>query len=461
MRRITTTATALAASTLVLTFLAPVATAVDATDPVQVVRTVNSTWADSTPFELYNKTADSKDVGTGTYTTVAAPTSTAGTGVGNLSDGVLKLDVGTEPTTNIALQDSAYTTYANYTFDFTTNYFGGVSAIATPGAVRLEMDYLQPDASAKWGVDVFISPASGGAPVTYTYALPASAQWEHFNARTALFPGTVNGTAGNYTISQLQQTGDRLLGIRVGTEGAEPAAGTAMYVDNIYYGFKSEVDAAFTSVPPCCTFVRPTLYDFATSTAPTVTQAATTATITSGAATPLSATVRQGANPLAGAIVSLYAKRSGTTTFSKVGTATANSSGVATLPGYRPTSNATYYWKYEGVGTSREVTTTVVSGNRTVNVAPKLSVRANATSFAHTTPLMVYGVTVPAKPGSAVSLYWDLAADRLLATARVQSDGSLLLARALGKGSYTVFVSLPASSANAAGRSSAIRVTVS
>lgn len=178
-------------------------------------------------------------------------------------------------------------------------------------------------------------------------------------------------------------------------------------------------------------------------------------TIVAGAARVVSGVLKSGTTPIVGAPVSVWARTYPSTTYSKIATVTTDGTGKATYNA-KPSVQTTYQLRYAG---SEPTNGAANSGLLVVNVATKITKNVYDTTVTTTQPVQVYGLTLPAKPGTYVYLYRGSVK---IATARVASDGTYLLqARITTKGKHVLKVLGAAGTGNLAGTSAASYVTVS
>jgi hypothetical protein len=213
-------------------------------------------------------------------------------------------------------------------------------------------------------------------------------------------------------------------------------ANSVVLIDNLTMSTSGTTASTYDfELPPTLTFVPPT-------------------TIVAGGSRTLSATLKQGSNAMRNQTVQLWAKPYGGTN-ALVGTRTTDASGMVFFA-VRPVVQTVYYFSYTGPEANA---VTVKSPARTLNVATRISKNIYDTTVTTAQPILAYGVTYPAKPGTYVYLYRSSAK---IATARVASDGSYLLqARITTKGRYSLKVLGGAGSGSVSGTSAATTVTVS
>lgn len=215
-------------------------------------------------------------------------------------------------------------------------------------------------------------------------------------------------------------------------------ANEAMRLDNVIYGTVG-TDAVTADFEPASTF----------------SYVSGGGTLTAGAAGTLSAVLKSGTTVLTSKPVEVWAKPYGASSYTKVATVTTDGYGLARYA-IRPTVQTAYYFKYAGAEPSYGSAQSAV---QTVYVRTKITKNVYDTTVTTTQPVLVYGLTVPAKPGTIVTLYRGTAG---IGSARVASDGTYLIqARITVKGKFALVVKGAAGTGNLAGTSSASYVTVS
>lgn len=150
--------------------------------------------------------------------------------------------------------------------------------------------------------------------------------------------------------------------------------------------------------------------------------------------------------------VDLYAKASGASSYTKVGSATVNGNGNASLT-VRPKKTTVYQWRAGGA----------TSPTRTVGVRTALTITIADTTLHKGQQLVVTGRTVPAKPGFTVTLHRRTASGTsVLGTGVVTTTGSFKITKTLkSAGTYKVYATIPAGGGNLAGTSVTRSATVS
>jgi hypothetical protein len=201
---------------------------------------------------------------------------------------------------------------------------------------------------------------------------------------------------------------------------------------------------------------------------PSALVAAKSVTIGYGKATAVSAKLtdtKTGA-VVAGVSVQLLARTSTAKPFTLAKTLTTNASGIAALT-VKPTVNTQYRWAFAGNAAHLAATSAIES----VAVAQVVSLRATATRLRHGTTTKLYGVVSPNEAGQYVYLQqlvgrtWKTVLRARLVRQKLPNGtttvGYVFAPTPRSAGRYTYRVSRPATSANAAGLSVALLLTVS
>lgn len=185
------------------------------------------------------------------------------------------------------------------------------------------------------------------------------------------------------------------------------------------------------------------------TTATSLTITASASRITAGQPVTLGTTLTRGGSPLANASVTLLAKLTGAATFGRVVTLTTDANGVAKST-RRPRFNTTYEWQFAGNGNSSSST----SPTKAIAVRTRVTEHVFDATLGSGQPLVVWGVTSPAKPGIVITIYRHTqAGNTKLGAVRVRKDGSWGFSHRVPAGSATVFAHIAATAHNAAGNS--------
>lgn len=166
-----------------------------------------------------------------------------------------------------------------------------------------------------------------------------------------------------------------------------------------------------------------------------------------------------------GVAVQLKARTSTSKPFALVKTVTSNASGIAAAT-VKPAVNTQYQWVFAGTATHA----TATSGIESVSVASAVSIHATKTRLVHGTTFKLWGGVAPTATNRYVYLQKKTARGwQTLAKVRVvrqllpngrRGIGYVFAIRPSKVGRYVFRVYIPASSANAAGASSSVTITV-
>jgi hypothetical protein len=237
-----------------------------------------------------------------------------------------------------------------------------------------------------------------------------------------------------------------------GTTSAYLAAGTCngftastVYVDN----FRVNRSGGDTQV-----------FDFEPRLATNTSMSATRSTITSGGSTTLSTTLRHNSKVLPGRTMFLLAKKYGDAGYTQVGTGvTTNSNGVARKT-VSPATNTTYQWYFKGDRNYRPV----ASPFRSIGVMAKVTLTLFDSTLRPGQTLVATGRISPAKVDKVATLWRKTASGpvKLGSVTLTQTDGTYQITRTLSaRGTYKVFVTVPAATGNLKGTSPVRTATVS
>ena len=187
---------------------------------------------------------------------------------------------------------------------------------------------------------------------------------------------------------------------------------------------------------------------------------ATRRTITNGGSTTFTTVLRSGSKELAGRKMVLLAKRFDAAGFTQVGSAvTTNSDGVARKT-VSPTRNTTYDWYFKGDTNYRPVASQLMS----VGVRARVSLTLADSTLRPGQTLVANGRVTPAKVGSVATLWRKTSSGRvkLGSVTLSETDGTFRITKVLsGRGTYKVYVTVPAAKGNLGGTSSIRTATVS
>ncbi len=227
-----------------------------------------------------------------------------------------------------------------------------------------------------------------GSPGSYT----APAGTSYVNLTAQISPTAVDGSVTLYDGSTVLVTEQVYSGF-ASTYESEPATGTHDFravftpLDTDFYGSSEgtatlTVGSTSTPDPSVLTITAPSKVNYGS---------AMTATTTLDDASTGKA--------IAGASVSLFGRPSASASWTKVGSATTSSTGVASLR-WRPKSNVQLQWRYAG-GSAHAAAT---SATRSVSVAQVVKVSTTRTKVRHGRVFKVYGYTNPPGKGQHVTL---------------------------------------------------------
>lgn len=199
-----------------------------------------------------------------------------------------------------------------------------------------------------------------------------------------------------------------------------------------------------------------TAYDLEPSVPAALTSAVSSTAVTyGGAASVTGAITRTGdASAVAGAEVELWRKTASAADFSYATTVTSSAGGglAATV---RPTAATQYRWQLPSASSFSGSASTA----RTVSVRAAVSLNRLSTSVAYPSPVVLWGTTRPSLAGTTVTLR-RTGSSTALATATVRSDGTFAFSRKLSRGSYSFYVTVPATTSYLGATSSTLAVTV-
>jgi hypothetical protein len=237
-----------------------------------------------------------------------------------------------------------------------------------------------------------------------------------------------------------------------GTTSAYLAAGacnglssSTVYVDN----FRVNKSGGDTQV-----------FDFEPRLVSSASMAASRGTITSGGSTTLSTTLRHNSKVLPGRTMYLLAKKYGAVGYTQVGAGvTTNSSGVA-RKSVSPAKNTTYQWYFKGDTNYRPV----ASPFKLIGVRAKLTLTLADSTLHSGQTLVATGRITPAKVDKVATLWRQTSSGpvKLGSVTLTETDGTYRITKVLSaKGTYNVYVTVPAATGNLKGTSPIRTATVS
>jgi hypothetical protein len=279
--------------------------------------------------------------------------------------------------------------------------------------------------------------------------LPHNGVWTSYNLMDGQQHAThdLDTSNGNAVSNESQMTWSQWAGLYGGTadttylflavDTCGRSNGASVYADSVHLGWS--VDGTDT------------VFDME----PSLVATASRSTIVAGDGVTLRATLYGPAGPRASQLVSLWARRAGTATFSRLTETLTNDSGVASFT-HHPSVTTTYEWRFAGDGTTPAST----SARKSVGVARELTLRVADATLAADQKLKARGATTPVGNGLTVKLWKKRSgADLLLAKTTTASDGTWHIRKDLAKGKYDIYATVAATSKNLAGRSRTLTVT--
>jgi hypothetical protein len=314
---------------------------------------------------------------------------------------------------------------------------------------------------------------AGSATVITVEIWTSTAEAINF-ARTSFAPNA-DGTWASYDV-----TGTRTFDFFTIAGGPETLIGSGTWADFVApvedpngQGHGGEnVDAVFVVADNCNTFSTGHLYvdhisfggadtyDFEPSPASSLTSTASKSKITVGQAVTLGTLLRRAGVAYNGeggsAGVTLQAKPAGASAFTDTADIVAVDVTGHASSTQHPSVTTAYRWVYGGDhNTAASISPTV-----TVQVARALTIHVLDKTLTSSQKLVAYGTEKPAKAGSTVTLWRRNGSGATkLGRATVQSDGSLAKYVDMPKGSWSVYVTSPAETRYAAGKSASISVS--
>ena len=201
------------------------------------------------------------------------------------------------------------------------------------------------------------------------------------------------------------------------------------------------------------------IFDFEPLLPTAVTATASKSTITIGGSVKLSTTLTSDGTPLASRPVELFHKPFGQSSYTTLGTVDTNASGIASLTLF-PKKNTSYQWRYGGDTQEYDASQSPI---RSVGVRARVTIALADATLKPGQTLVVTGKVTPAKTGFVATLWRKTATGKvkLASTTMVRADGSYRIAKTLtAKGTYKLFVTVPAAQGNLAGSSPIRTATV-
>lgn len=187
----------------------------------------------------------------------------------------------------------------------------------------------------------------------------------------------------------------------------------------------------------------------ATPNATSLTITASPGTVYANAAVVLGTVLTRNGSPQGSAHVTLVGEQAGTTTFKRIGSAITDANGAAKLT-VHPLVTTTYEWQYAGNNASAAST----SPTKLVGVRTRVTIHAFDQTLARGQTLVLWGLTVPAKPGALVTIWRHVGTKNVrIGAVTVRSDGTWGWGRQVAAGKASVFAHIPATKTNLAGNS--------
>jgi hypothetical protein len=252
--------------------------------------------------------------------------------------------------------------------------------------------------------------------------------------------GSMTGTIAEFITAH---GAGSVVGILGGSQCETPTAGS-VYLDNVRIGAGSDTQ----------------IFDFEPLIPTALTAVASKSVITNGDPVTLRTTMTGAGSPVAGGVVRLFHKPFGAASYTMLGQATTNANGVASLVAH-PKKITSYQWRYDGD------TQTYAAGQspiRAVGVRAKVTLSVADPTLVPGQKLIVTGLVSPAKTGFVATLWRKTATGKvkLASTTMVRADGTYRISKVLtNRGTYKVFVTVPAAKGNLAGTSPIRTATVS
>lgn len=202
------------------------------------------------------------------------------------------------------------------------------------------------------------------------------------------------------------------------------------------------------------------VFDFEPRLVTSASMAASRSTITSGGSTTLSTTLRHNTKALPGRTMVLLARKYNEVAYTQVGSGvTTNSSGVARKT-VSPAKNTTYQWYFKGDTNYRPV----ASPFKLIGVRAKLTLTLADSTLHSGQTLVATGRITPAKVNQVATLWRKTSSGpvKLGSVTLTETDGTYRITKVLSaKGTYNVYVTVPAATGNLKGTSPIRTATVS
>ena len=194
------------------------------------------------------------------------------------------------------------------------------------------------------------------------------------------------------------------------------------------------------------------IIDFEPLIATTLAISSSKPTITSGGSVTLRTTLKGAGSAIQDGAVQLFHKPFGAASYTMVGQAMTNANGVASLV-TKPTKNDSYQWRYGG---DTQNYAAAQSPTLAVGVRARVSLSLADSTLRPGQTLICTGLVSPAKVGYVATLWRKTATGKvkLASTTLIRADGTYRITKVLNsRGTYNVFVTVPAAKGNLAGTS--------
>jgi len=269
--------------------------------------------------------------------------------------------------------------------------------------------------------------------------------WTSVDFTSATFQWTDGNTGSeSKTLATfLADHGDDTVGGIVGASACAGSTTGSVFLDDIRIGAGTNTQ----------------IFDFEPLIPTAITATVSKNIITNGGSVKLSTKLTSDGTPLAGRPVELVHKPFGQSSYSSLGTVDTNASGIASLTLF-PKKNTSYQWRYGGDTQEYAASQSPI---RSVGVRARVTIALADPTLKPGQTLVVTGKVTPPKTGFVATLWRKTATGKvkLASTTMVRADGTYRIARALQtKGTYVVFVTVPAAKGNLAGTSPTRTATV-
>jgi hypothetical protein len=275
----------------------------------------------------------------------------------------------------------------------------------------------------------------------------AAGNWHPVDAMTRTYfwieqPGGANQEESAMTIPDfVAEHGSGQATGFIGAGTCDSFTPTTVYVDDFRVSAGADVQA----------------FNFEIPFTPSVGISTSATTVTNGNSVSVAGTLKYGSTPLPGKVMRLYSQV-GSNTATLVATRTTNDSGVVRATVY-PKRNTNYTWYFAEAGNYASR----FSGARLVSVRAKVTLALADSTLRSGQTLVATGRVSPAKVGSIATLWRKTSTGRvkLRSITLTRTDGTFRITKVLNtRGTYKVYVTVPAASNNLAGTSPIRTATV-